>query len=326
MDSPGKRLRALLNQGEIVITPGIFDGFSARMAESAGFPAAIISGAGVSESSLGVPDVGLMGYEENLRVTRALAACTSLPLIADVDTGYGNAVNVFHTVQGFEQAGVAGAMIEDQVWPKRCGHMEGKEVIPAEEHVEKIHAAVEARRDPDFVIKARTDALATHGLDETIRRLQLYCEAGADLLIADAVRSKEDIATIVANVPKPFCVNMGIGVRSRPTTPLIPAGELEAIGVAMVAYPRLLSTAAVRGMQNAIAALNEANRQGVTVDRPELALTFQELMELMGLPAMRALEQRFLTESQLAAKYGPATAGKAGPAAASAKAARKQAK
>lgn len=311
MDSPGKRLKAQLNQGNIVITPGIFDGFSARMAEASGFQAAIISGAGVSESSLGVPDVGLMGYEENLRVSRALAACISLPLIADVDTGYGNAVNVFHTVQGFEQAGVAGVMIEDQVWPKRCGHMEGKEVISAEEHAEKIRAAVEARHDPDFVIKARTDALATHGLEEVVRRLQLYAEAGADLLLADAVRSKEDIAYLVANVPRPFCVNMGIGVRSRPTTPLISASALQEMGVAMVAYPRLLSTAAVQGMRNAIAALNEANNRGTTIDRPELAVTFQELMELMGLPAMRSLEQRFLTESQLTAKYGPAGTAKA---------------
>ena len=198
--SPGRRMRDLLAAPEIMVCPGIYDGFSARLVEQMGFKTASISGAGLSEANLGWADVGLMGYEENLRASAAIAACTTLPLSADGDTGYGNAVNVYFTVQGFERAGLACLMIEDQVWPKRCGHMEGKQVISAEEGVEKIRAAAEARRDPDFIIKARTDATAIHGVGEAIRRLNLYAEAGADLLFADALLTAEDIGTVARNV------------------------------------------------------------------------------------------------------------------------------
>ena len=151
------QFRQLIEAEEILIQPGIYDGFSARLVQQMGFRSASISGAGLSETNLGWADVGLMGYEENLHASRAIAACVDIPVSADGDTGYGNAVNVFFTVRGFEAAGVDGIMLEDQVWPKRCGHMEGKEVISAEEGVEKIRAAVEARRDPDFIIKARTE-------------------------------------------------------------------------------------------------------------------------------------------------------------------------
>ena len=188
-----------------------------------------------------------MGFEENLRVCRALVGCCDLPLLADADTGYGNAVNVHFTVRGFEQAGLAGIMLEDQVWPKRCGHMKGKEVISVEEAVEKIRAAAEARKDPDFVIKSRTDTLATHGIDEVVRRLNLYAEAGADLLFADAVLSVADIQTVVKNVSKPLCVNMGFGIRQRSTTPLLSARQLQDLGVGVVIYPRLLTVGGDHG-------------------------------------------------------------------------------
>ena len=170
-----------------------------------GFKAASISGAGLSETNLGWADVGLMGFEENLHASRNIAACVDIPLSADADTGYGNAINVFFVVRAFEAAGVDGIMLEDQVWPKRCGHMAGKEVISAEEGVEKIRAAIEARRDPDFIIKARTDATATHGVAEAIRRLNLYAEAGADLLFADALLTREDIALVAKEVSRSRC-------------------------------------------------------------------------------------------------------------------------
>ena len=159
---------------------------------------------------MGWADVGIMGFRENLDACRHLASCTSMALIGDADTGYGNAVNVYFTVRGFEDAGLAGVMIEDQVWPKRCGHMKGKEVISLEEGTEKIRAAAEARRDPDFVIKSRTDTLATHGIDEVIKRLNSYAEAGADLLFADALLSVEDIATVAKNVPQAAVRQHGI--------------------------------------------------------------------------------------------------------------------
>ena len=206
--SPGARLRDIMNAPGIMIAPGVYDGFSLKLVEQMGYKTAAITGAGLSESNLGWADVGIMGYTENLRACSALAAVSSIPLAADGDTGYGNAMNVYFTVQGFERAGLACLMIEDQVWPKRCGHMEGKQVISAEEGVEKIIAASEARKDKDFVIKARTDSTAIYGVGEAIRRLNLYAEAGADLLFADALLSAEDIGTVARNVIKPLTVNM----------------------------------------------------------------------------------------------------------------------
>jgi 2-methylisocitrate lyase-like PEP mutase family enzyme len=302
--------RQLIEAEEILIQPGVYDGFSARLVQQVGFKSGSISGAGLSESTLGWADVGLLSYEENVSRSRAIAACVDIPLSADADTGYGNAVNVYFTVRGFEAAGVDGVMLEDQVSPKRCGHMAGKEVISAEEGVEKIRAAVEARRDPDFIIKARTDATATHGVKEAIRRLQLYADAGADLLFADALLTRADIALAAKEVPKPLSVNMGFGIRSRPTTPLISARELQDLGVAVVSYPRLMTSAAIMGMRNALAVLRHSVEEGRVIERPELAVSFAEINDLMGLGTIRDLEQRFLTQAQLDAKYGgkPASA------------------
>jgi 2-methylisocitrate lyase-like PEP mutase family enzyme len=300
------RFRQLIEADEILVQPGVYDGFSARLVQQMGFAAGSISGAGLSESNLGWADVGLMGYEENLHASRAIAACVDMPLSADGDTGYGNAINVFFTVRGFEAAGVNGLMLEDQVWPKRCGHMAGEEVISAEEGVEKIRAAVEARRDPDFIIKARTDAMATHGVREAIRRLNLYAEVGADLLFADALLSRDDIALVAREVPKPLSVNMGLGIRARPTTPLLSPKELQDIGVAVVSYPRLVTAAAIQGMRNALSALQQSVQEARVIERPELAVSFGEINELMGLDTIRQMEQRFLTAQQLAAKYGTA--------------------
>ena len=291
--SPGAKLRALLSEPGILICPGVYDGFSLRLVEHAGYKTANISGAGVSESNLGWADVGIMGYAENLRASAALAAISAIPLSADGDTGYGNALNVYFTVQGFERAGLACLMIEDQVWPKRCGHMEGKAVISAAEGVEKIRAAAEARRDPDFVIKARTDATAIHGLDEAIRRLNLYAEAGADLLFADALLSAEDIGTVARNVIRPLTVNMGFGIRQRPTTPLLSARQLEDMGVKAVSYPRMLTAAAIQGMKNALQVLGQSIAEGRVIDRPDLLVPFGELNELMGLNHLQELQRSF---------------------------------
>lgn len=309
MESPGKRLRRLIDAPEILVMPGVFDGFSTRLVRQAGYPAAFITGSGVSESRLGQPDVGLMGMEENVAAARAIAACTDMLLLADADTGYGNALNVYHTVRAFERAGVAGIMLEDQVWPKRCGHMRGKEVIAADEMVQKIRAAAAARTDPDFVIKARTDVLATHGLAEAVRRLNLYAEAGADLLFADAALSVEQIGTIARETTKAVSVNMGFGIRQRSTTPLLSARQLQDLGVAAVIYPRLLTACALRGMQTGLAHLKESLDSGKAVDRPEALVSFEELHEIMDLAAVEALEQQFLTATQLEAKYGTTTEG-----------------
>ena len=308
MTSKSKTLRALIDAPEILVLPGVFDGFSARLLQHAGYPAAFVTGSGVSEARLGQPDVGIMGLDENVAATRAIAACSNLILLADGDTGYGNAVNVFHTVRAFERAGAAGLMIEDQVWPKRCGHMKGKEVIPAEEMVQKIRAAVSARTDPDFIIKSRTDSLATDGVDEVIRRLNLYAEAGADLLFADALMTADQIGTVARNVTKPLCVNMGFGIRQRSTTPLLSARQLQDLGVAAVIFPRLLTACALQGMKNGLALLQQSVATGEVVNRPDALVSFEELNDIMGMGDAQALESSFLTPAQLKAKYGSAVA------------------
>jgi 2-methylisocitrate lyase-like PEP mutase family enzyme len=294
MPSKGAQFRELINRPEILVQPGIYDGYSARLVERAGFRTASISGAGVSESRMGWADRGVMTFDENLANARRLADCTDLLLRADADTGYGNAMNVYFVVRAFEKAGVAALMFEDQVWPKRCGHMAGKAVIAAEEMVQKVRAAVAARRDPDFVIVARTDAAGPLGVDEAIRRLNLYAAAGADCLYADALLSKEDIARVAQGVPRPLIVNMGLGMRTRNTTPLMSPKELQDLGVAAVTYPRLLSTAALKGMMNAMAVFQEEivghNR---VIERDDLQVSFGELNDLMGMKTLDDIERRF---------------------------------
>jgi 2-methylisocitrate lyase-like PEP mutase family enzyme len=286
--------KELIDGPEILITPGVYDGYSARLVERAGFLTGTVSGAGVSESRLGFPDRGIMGFAENVETCRRLAQCSNLLLQADSDTGYGNEVNAYFSTQGFENAGMAGMMIEDQVWPKRCGHMAGKDVIAAEDMVKKIRAAAAARRNPDFVIKARTDAAGPLGIQEAVRRLNMYVEAGADCLFADALLSAKDIEFVARNVTKPLCVNMGLGIRSRPTTPLLTPRQLHDMGVKQVTYPRLLSTAALKGMTNAMMVFRgELVEKNELVDRPDLLVSFDELNDLMGLPELDRLEKSF---------------------------------
>jgi 2-methylisocitrate lyase-like PEP mutase family enzyme len=296
MSDATRTFRELVEAPAILVLPGIFNGYSARLVEQAGYQAAAISGAGVSENLLGWADRGILSFEDNLRVCRALAECTTIPLLADADTGYGNALNVHFVVRAFEKAGLAAISIEDQVSPKRCGHLAGKAVIPADEMVEKIKAAVDARHDRDFMIRARTDAAATHGITEVIERLNLYAEAGADIVFADALLSAEDIEKVARNVLKPLAVNMGFGLIERGTTPLLTPRQLQALGVSSVSYPRLLTSAALRGMMNALAAFADTVMADTPVQRPDLLVPFDELNRLMGLEQLHELENRFVGE------------------------------
>lgn len=295
-DSLKKQYRALLESSEILVMPGVFDGFSTAIVEKMGFKAGFVSGAGISESALGLSDVGLMGLEDNLARARALADISGIPLQADADTGYGNAVNVYHTVRAFEKAGLSGVMIEDQVWPKRCGHMKGKDVIPFNEAVAKIKAAADARIDPDYIIMSRTDTFAVHGIDDVIERLNAFAEAGADLLFADALLSEDAIIKVVENISKPLCVNMGFGIRTRSTTPLIPAKRLEQIGVGAVIYPRLLTAGAITGITNALGGLQEALASEEVVEKPELVASFEDILGLTKFDELTALEQKYAVE------------------------------
>ena len=294
MESKGRQLRQLINAPGILVTPGVYDGYSARLVERMGFLSGSITGAGTSESRLGWADRGVMGLDENVANARRLADCTELLLRADADTGYGNAMSVYFATRAFEKAGVAAVMFEDQVWPKRCGHMAGKSVIGSAEMVQKVKAAADARIDPDFIIIARTDAAGPIGVDEAISRLNLYAEAGADCLYADALLSKADIAKVAKGVPKPLIVNMGLGMRPRKTTPLMTPKELEALGVAIVSYPRLLTTAAVRGMMNAMAVFKgEVIEKNRLVERDDLQVSFEEINDLMGMAELDELESRY---------------------------------
>lgn len=299
--------RALLNSGEFIVSPGVFDGYSARLVEAAGFKSACTSGAAIANAILGVEDLGMMGLSENVNHCRHLARAISIPLTCDADNGYGNPMNVHYTVQMFEEAGVAGVNLEDQVSPKRCGHMPGKEVVSRDEMVKKIEAACLARRDDDFVIIARTDALAVEGIDATLERIRAYVAAGADAIFPDAVKSEEQIARIVeAAGGRPVSVNMGFGIRARPTTPLIPLPRLKELGVRRVSLPRMLPAAAIKAMREALAVMREVMETGVPADRPDLLVGIDDIWTLMGFPAMQALEKQLLTVNQYAVKYNTA--------------------
>lgn len=306
MTTKARRLRELLASGDLLVTPGIYDGYSARLAEAAGYAAAATSGAAVSNSILGIDDIGIMGLAENVEHCRRLARVLNIPLTADADTGYGSPVNVYHTTQMFEEAGVAGINIEDQVHPKRCGHMPGKEVVPPTEMVKKIEAACRARRDDDFMIIARTDALAIEGLDSTIARIRLYVQAGADMIFPDAVRAEEDIKRIVDAAGVPVTVNMGFGIRRRPTTPLLSIPQLARLGVRRVSLPRMLPAAAIMGMRQALALMQESARTGEIMDRPDLLAGIEDIMALMDYENMAKLEASLLSTEDMQKKYGKA--------------------
>lgn len=286
-------LKELIAAPEILILPGVYDAFSARVVQSHGYKAAMLTGGGISESHLGFPDLGIMGLRDNLEITRSIAARCDLLLIADGDTGYGNAVNVYHTVESFERAGVAGVMIEDQTWPKKCGHMAGRKVIELDEMLGKVRAAVKARSDPALVIMARTDALEPLGFDAAVDRANRYADAGADLLFADGLLSVEQIEGFAKRVHAPVSINMGFGLRTRKTTPLMGTADLQDLGVAVVEYPRMLTSAAINGMNNALEALKESPRISAETERSDLQVSFEYLQSLMGLEELQEMEEEF---------------------------------
>lgn len=296
--------RALLDSGEFLVSPGVYDGYSARLVEAAGFKSACTSGAAIANAILGVEDLGMMGLNENVNHCRQLARSIAIPLTCDADNGYGNPMNVHYTVQMFEEAGVAGVNLEDQVSPKRCGHMPGKEVVSREEMVKKIEAACLARRDDDFVIIARTDALAGEGIDATLERIRAYIAAGADAIFPDAVKTEDQIARVVeAAGGKPVSINMGFGIRPRPTTPLIPLPRLKELGVRRISLPRMLPAAAIKAMQEALFVMRGVMETGIPADRSDLLVGIDEIWDLMGFPAMQALEKQLLTTDHYETKY-----------------------
>jgi 2-methylisocitrate lyase-like PEP mutase family enzyme len=301
--SKARRMRDLLAAG-IVVSPGVYDGYSALMVEKMGFQAASTSGAALSNSLFAKPDVGIMSLMENADACRRLASAISIPLWADADTGYGNAVTVYHTVEYFEAAGVAAINLEDQVSPKRCGHMNGKSVIDAREMCKKIEAAVKAKKDPDFIINARTDAIAVEGFDAAIKRCKMYLEAGADMAYADAIQTEDQIKRLVdALPPRVVSVNMGFGIRSRPTTPILSIKRLAELGVGRVSLPRMLPGAALMAMKTALTLMKESIDTGVAIDRPDVVISVEEITELMNYALINRLEKDFSLEEDLQQRY-----------------------
>jgi 2-methylisocitrate lyase-like PEP mutase family enzyme len=292
-----RQMRELIASEATFVSPGTYDGLSVRLIEQMGFKTASTTGAGLSNSRLCLPDVGIMGLSENVEACRQIAGSVDIPIMADADTGYGNPVSVFHTVKRFEDAGVAGINIEDQVSPKRCGHMSGKDVIDAREMAKKIEAACEARSDDDFIIVARTDAIAVDGFEAAIQRAKLYAAAGADMVFPDAIKGEEQIKKFVGEVPVPVSVNMGFGIRSRPTTPLISVKRLTELGVKRVSLPRMLPAAAIKGMQEALKVMLESISSGDVMDRPDLVVSIGDIWELMGQPAIAEMEQRYMVSA-----------------------------
>jgi len=281
----GPQLRAKLNEPGLLVLPGVYDCLSARLAEQAGFPALFTSGFGLSAALLGGPDYGLLTATEVLTASENLARSATVPIVADLDTGYGGPLNVFRTVETAVDAGIAGIILEDQVWPKRCGHFGGKRVISLEEHCEKIRAAVEARGDSELVIIGRTDARAVEGLEKAIARGRKYFETGADVIFVEAPESLEELKEIPAELDGiPTFANMIEGGR----TPLLPADELEGMGFKIVVYPLTGLFAATSAMREAFAYLHG---QGTTLGF-STPIDFPEFKKVIDLPRWEELEKK----------------------------------
>ena len=298
-------LRKHLRDARPLVSPGVYDCYSARLVEAAGFKTAATTGSGLSNAVIGEPDIGLFSLRDNVDACRHIARSISIPLMADADTGYGNALTVYHVVQYFEEAGVVGINIEDQQMPKRCGHMRGKELVDPREMVKKIEAGQKAKRDPDFVINARTDAIAVEGIEGTVARVREYVAAGADMIYPDAIRNEDDIQRVIeAAGDVPVNINMGFGIRSRPTSPLISLSRLKAMGVARVSLPRFMTAAALSGMQKALEVMKQCMVTGELVDRPDLLVGIETITGLFGYDKISKLESEFLYDEQLDQKYG----------------------
>jgi 2-methylisocitrate lyase-like PEP mutase family enzyme len=283
---PRTPVQQVLDEVGVIAFPGVFDTLSARLAQAAGFPMAFISGYCVAATAIGEPDMGLLTQTEMIDVARRVCMSVEVPVIVDADTGYGNPVNVYRTVNELIAAGAAGCFLEDQVWPKRCGHMRGKRVVDRDEYVQKIRAAAEARAGRDFFIVARTDALAVHGLDEALARVAAARAAGADASFVEAPGSLEELAEIGRRAPKPIVANMIEGGR----TPVLSREQLAGLGFQLILYPLTGLFAAARAMGSIYERLR---RDGTTLGEEPRLMSFDEFNRLIGVAEKYALAERF---------------------------------
>lgn len=298
----GQRLGALLARPEPLVLPGSADALTARVAERAGFEAVYATGGGIANVLLGQPDVGLTTMTEVLGQVARICDAVELPVLADIDTGFGSALNARRTVRAFERAGVAGVQIEDQTTPKRCGHFRGTEVIPLPEMLGKLQAVLDARTDPSLVVVARTDALATEGFERAVERAHAFVEIGADVIFVEGPRTRDELAELPRLIRAPLLANMVEGGRS----PLLTAAELGALGYRVVLFANTALRVAAAACRDALAELRRTGDAGRLVDR---MLSWEERQTLLGLPEIEALERRYANGE------GPVTSGEArGPA------------
>ncbi len=261
-DSPTRRLRALLGAEGVIVAPGVFDGLSAHLARRAGFEVIYASGGAIARS-IGLPDLGLVGLSEMIDRLGQIVAAAEVPVIADADTGYGTALHVRRTVRAYERVGVAGLHIEDQGFPKRCGHLEGKTLISVEEMANKVRAAKAAARDPDFVVIARTDAIAVEGFEAALARARAYHEAGADILFVEAPECEGEISAIPRDLPGLKMINMFRGGK----TPFTPAETLRELGYKLVIVPSDLQRVAIAAMSEVLSAIRRDGDSGALAER-----------------------------------------------------------
>lgn len=285
--NPTSRLRALIAEGRCIIAPGVADALAARLVALEGFDVAYMTGFGTSLTRLGMPDVGLLTATEMVDNAYRIADACGLPLVADADTGYGNPINMRRTIRDYEKAGVAGVHIEDQAWPKRCGHLAGKRVIPTAEMAAKIRAACDARHDPDFVIIARCDAIAVEGVEAALERGERYREAGADMLFIEAPVGRTEVERVAGHFRGvPLLYNMAASGK----TPDLPADELGRLGFRLAIYPNWVILAAIPAMRRLLRELKKGG--GIGSLRDEVA-TFKEFTDIAGLPEIQSLESRY---------------------------------
>jgi len=280
-------LKEMIKRPSLLVMPGAYDALSARLIEEAGFEALQCSGGGISSSFLGLTDASLTSMAEIIWITKNIVQAVDIPVMADGDTGFGNAVNAIYMVQQLETIGAAGVNIEDQVFPKRCGHMQGKELVTLEEMVKKIEAMCDSKKDPDFVINARTDAIAVEGIEKAIERGNAYARAGADLIFVESPRSLEEIKLAINEIEAPVSINMLEGGK----TPMLTFKELEELGAARVSCPLTTLLASVKAVKDALAQLKE---QGTTKYYLDSLADFDEVMNIVKTSEVRELEKKYL--------------------------------
>jgi 2-methylisocitrate lyase-like PEP mutase family enzyme len=285
--NPRQTLKQLLKRNKLLVAPGCFDGLSARLVQEAGFEAAYLSGGAVARS-MGIPDIGLVTMSESIDRAVQVVSAINIPIIADADTGYGNAFNLVRSVREFERAGVAAIHIEDQITPKRCGHLDGKEVISLSEMAKKLEAALATRTDPDFCIIARTDARGVNGFDDAVKRANAFAKLGVDAIFFEAPQSEDELAEIPQRVPNiPLLVNVFKGGK----TPMLPMERLEKMGYRIAIYPSETQRAAIHAMRTALSTLK---REGTTESIDAALTTFKERDKVVGLDDWNKIERDYM--------------------------------